>query len=372
MIKSFDYLKDIKKIKKELLNSFNRVLKSGSLILGPEVLKFEKNFSRFVGTKYGIGVGNCTDAIYISLKALNIGKGDEVITTANTAIPTITAIVNSGAKPKFVDVDADYLINPNKIIKLITKKTKAIIPVHLYGQTCNMEKILKISNRFNIKIIEDCAQSTGSKILNKKSGSFGDVGCFSFYPTKVLGAFGDGGFITTNNEKLYKKIRNLRYMGIETNQNSSLRYKNLYYAYEQGTNSRLDEVQAAILNIKLKKINESIKTRQDNAQIYFKNLESTDLILPYKNEKNFNVFYELVARHKKRDRIMNYLKKNGINLKITYPFPIYKMKPYKSYGLKKMLKNTEKYSNEIFSLPVYPGITKNEIIKICTTIKRII
>ncbi len=372
MIKPFEYKRDIKKIRKKLSSSFNRVLNSGSLVLGPEVEKFEKNFSKFIGTKYGVGVGNCTDAIYISLKALNIGLGDEVITVANTAIPTITAIINSGAKPKFADVGEDLLIDYKNLDKLITKKTKAIIPVHLYGQTCNMKEILKFANKHKLKIIEDCAQSTGSKLNNKTSGCFGDVGCFSFYPTKVLGAFGDGGFITTNSKNLFQKIRNLRYMGIETNKKNGKKYSELYYAYEQGTNSRLDEIQAAMLSIKLSKIKQSIKTRQNNAKIYFQNLNDSNLILPNLKKDKFDVFYELVARHKKRDKILYHLKKNGIKLKITYPYPIYKMKPYKKYGSKKILKNTEKFSKEIFSLPVYPGITKQEILKICNKIKNII
>ena len=197
------------------------------------------------------------------------------------------------------------------------------------------------------------------------------IGCF-FYPTKVLGAFGDGGFISTNNKSLYKKIRNLRYMGIETNNDSNHKYKKKYYAYDQGTNSRLDEIQAAVLNIKLSKIDSLIQSRQFNAEFYYKNLIKTDLILPKKNNQGIDVFYEFVVRHKKRDKILKILKKNDINLKITYPFPIYKMKPYKKYGTKKRLVNTEKFSREIFSLPVYPGISKKEILKICDKIKKII
>jgi len=193
IIKNFSYIDDLKKNYSSILNSIKKVLLSENLILGPEVTKFEKNFSKFLGTKYGIGVGNCTDAIYIALKALNIKKGDEVITVANTAIPTITAIINAGATPKFVDVCEDYLIDTKKIISSINKKTRAIIPVHLYGKTCNMIEIIKIAKKYNLKIVEDCAQSTGSSYNGKKSGSFGDAGCFSFYPTKVLAVYGDGG-----------------------------------------------------------------------------------------------------------------------------------------------------------------------------------
>ena len=363
MIKNFDYLRDLKKNYLPIIKSVSKVLKSGNLILGPEVEKFEKNFSKFLGVKYGVGVGNCTDAIYIALKALNIGSGDEVITVANTAIPTITAIVNSGATPRFVDVDENYLIDCNKIKSQINKKTKAIIPVHLYGQTCNMNELIKIAKKNNLKIIEDCAQSTGSIYFKKKSGSFGDFGCFSFYPTKILGAYGDGGFISTNNKRLYKKIKRIRFMGVD------LKKKNYrYYAHEQGTNSRLDELQASILNIKLSKIKKYIKERQENAKKYYKFLKNSSLILPSYNKKNPSVFYEYVVRHKERNKILTQLKKKKIFLKITYPYPIHKMTPYKKYQKIKILENTEKYSEEIFSLPVYPGIRPYEIKKICKNI----
>ena len=370
MIKNFDYLKDLQEIYPTLIKSISTVLKSGKLILGPEVEKFEKNFSKFLGVKYGVGVGNCTDAIYISLKALNIGNGDEVITPANTAIPTVTAIVNSGASPRFVDVGKDYLIDCNKIKLAINKKTKAIIPVHLYGQTCNMNEIIKIAKKHKIKIIEDCAQSTGSKYYNKKSGSFGDTGCFSFYPTKVLGAYGDGGFISTNNKKTYEKIKKIRYMGIELNKKSNNKYVNQYYAQIHGTNSRLDELQAAILNLKLRRINKYIRVRQKNAKLYHSILKNSELILPQEDKKNFNVFYEYVVRHKNRKDIMKKLSKENISLKITYPYPIHKMTAYKNYYDKKnRLANVEKYSKEIFSLPIYPGIQAFQIKKICKMIK---
>lgn len=358
IIKNFSYIDDLKKNYSSILNSIKKVLLSENLILGPEVTKFEKNFSKFLRTKYGIGVGNCTDAIYIALKALNIKKGDEVITVANTAIPTITAIINAGATPKFVDVCEDYLIDTKKIISSISKKTRAIIPVHLYGKTCNMIEIIKIAKKYNLKIIEDCAQSTGSSYNGKKSGSFGDAGCFSFYPTKVLGAYGDGGLITTNNLKLYKKMRRIRFMGIEQ------RKKTKYFAYEHGTNSRLDEIQASILNFKLNKVNKYISDRNDNANKYYNILKKTKLILPKKEKNKKDVYYEFVVRSKQRAKILSKLKKNKINLKITYQYPIYKMKPYKKFLIKELI-NTEKYSKEIFSLPVYPGIKDSEIKKIC-------
>ena len=358
IIKNFSYIDDLKKNYSSILSSIKKVLHSETLILGPEVMKFEKNFSKFLGTKYGIGVGNCTDAIYIALKALNIKKGDEVITVANTAIPTITAIVNTGATPRFVDVCENYLIDTKKIISAINKKTRVIIPVHLYGKTCEMKEIIKISKKYNLKIVEDCAQSTGSSYNGKKSGSFGDVGCFSFYPTKVLGAYGDGGFITTNNFKLYKKMKRIRFMGIEQKEKAK------YFASEHGTNSRLDEIQASILNFKLKKINQYISDRIKNANKYYNILKGAKLILPNKEKNKKDVYYEFVVRVKKRSKVLNNLKKKKIDLKITYQYPIYKMKPYKKFLTKKLI-NTEIYSKEIFSLPVYPGIKNSEIKKIC-------
>ena len=186
MIKSWNYIDEYNEIKPKIIKAIDKSIGSGFLILGPQLELFEKNFSKFIGTKFGLGVGNCTDAIFIALKALNIGAGDEVITVSNTAIPTVTAIVNAGAKPRFVDVNDNYLMDFNKIESVINKNTKAIIPVHLYGQTCNMEKILLIKKKYKLKVIEDCAQSTGAMFKKKQSGNFGDVGCFLFIPLKFL------------------------------------------------------------------------------------------------------------------------------------------------------------------------------------------
>ena len=364
MIKSWDYLNYYKKNKKEIIKLVDKVFSSGNLILGPEVEKLEKNFSKFIGSKFAVGVGNCTDAIYISLKALNIGRGCEVITVSNTAVPTISAIVNTGAVPRYVDIGDDYLIDTEKIEKLINKKTKAIIPVHLYGQVCDMKKIIKIAKKYNLKIIEDCAQSTGASQNGKKSGNFGDTGCFSFYPTKIMGGFGDGGMITTNNLKIYKKILKLRFMGIDRKSN--------YFATINGVNSRLDEVHASILNLKLKKINKEIKTRNKISKIYFKGFQNTDLILPKINKNNKHVFYEYVVRSNKRSEIIKKLKKNKIFLKITYPHPIHKMPPYRVYSRESSLANTTKYSKLIFSLPIYPELTKTDQKKIIINIKEIL
>ena len=363
MIKSWDYIKYYKIHKNKILQIINKVFLSGKLILGPELEKFEKNFSKFIGTKYAVGVGNCTDAIYISLKALNLKKNSEVITVSNTAIPTITAIVNAGAVPRFVDVNEFYLMDVNKIEKLINKKTKVIIPVHLYGQVCEMKKIIQLAKKYNLKIIEDCAQATGAKQNTKKAGSFGDTGCFSFYPTKVLGAFGDGGMITTNNYKLYKKILKIRYMGIES--------KN-YYASTNGTNSRLDEIQAAILDYKLKDLEKNILKRNKIARIYNHNLKNTDLILPKISKNNSHSYYEYVVSYKKRNFLMKELKRRKIFTKITYPFPVHNMKPYLQYYKNENLDNTISFSKKIFSLPIYPELSMSQVNKIIFNIKKIL
>jgi len=215
MIKVWDYLKEYELLREEILQAVDEVFKNGTLIFGPKLEEFEKKFSGYHDSNYGIGVGNCTDAITIALKAFDIGIGDEVITTSNTAVPTVTAIVNTGATVKFVDIDDFYLMDVNKLEGVVTSKTKAIVPVHLYGQMCDMKKILEIAKKYNLKIIEDCAQSHGATYNGKKAGSIGDVGCFSFYPTKIFGAYGDGGFITTNNENIFDRMRRIRFLGME-------------------------------------------------------------------------------------------------------------------------------------------------------------
>jgi len=251
MIKFWSYDKEYKKEKKKILNNIGKTISKGNIFFGAQLNNFEKNFIKKYKAKYGVAVGSGTDALLIALKTLNLKPGDEIITAANTAIPTISAIINAGGTPRLVDIGEDYLINVKKIKKEISKKTKAIIPVHLYGQMCEMDSIMKIAKSKNIIVIEDCAQSQGAKYKNKYSGTIGTFGCFSFYPTKILGAYGDGGFILTNDYKLYKKIKRIRFYGIETVEKTN--FKDKYYANENGINSRLDEIQASILNLKLKK-----------------------------------------------------------------------------------------------------------------------
>ena len=372
MISFWSYKREYKKFNKKILSKLDKVLLKGNIFFGSELKKFEKNFLSKYKSNYGIAVGSGTDALYISLKALNIKNGDEVITAANTAIPTISAIVNSGAIPKLVDVGEDYLIDPLKIEKQINKKTKAIIPVHLYGQSCDMDKIKKIATKHNLKIIEDCAQAQGAKYKNKFVGNFGDFGCFSFYPTKILGTYGDGGFVIAKNFKDYEKIKRLRFYGIETSNKRSV-YYNKYYANENGLNSRLDEIQSSILNLKMKYVNKYISQRNKLANLYLKYLRETSLKLPKTNKTNQHVYHLFTVRHSKRNFIIKMLNKKKIGTRIIYPFPINNMNGYKKFNFNnKELKNTIKYSKEIFSLPLYPELKVSEVKKICSSVKEIL
>ena len=372
MISFWSYKREYKKFNKKILSKLDKVLLKGNIFFGSELKKFEKNFLSKYKSSYGIAVGSGTDALYISLKALNIKNGDEVITAANTAIPTISAIVNSGAIPKLVDVGEDYLIDTLKIEKQINKKTKAIIPVHLYGQSCDMDKIKKIAIKHNLKIIEDCAQAQGAKYKNKFVGNFGDFGCFSFYPTKILGTYGDGGFVIAKNFKDYEKIKRLRFYGIETSNKRNI-YYNKYYANENGLNSRLDEIQSSILNLKMKYVNNFISQRNKLANLYLKYLKETSLKLPKTNKTNQHVYHLFTVRHSKRNFIIKMLNKKKIGTRIIYPFPINNMNGYKKFNFNnKELKNTIKYSKEIFSLPLYPELKVSEVKKICSSVKEIL
>lgn len=294
--------------------------------------------------------------------SLGIKNNDEVITVSNTAVPTVSAIVSCNAKPVFVDVNEnDFLINTNLIEEKINKKTKAIIPVNLYGQSANYEKIIKISKKYKIKIIEDCAQSSGAFYKGFPSGSFGHLSAFSFYPTKNLGAYGDGGMIVTKNKILYEKCIKLRKYGMSK----------LYYSDINGINSRLDEVHAGILNYQLTKLKSNIIKRRNIAKIYSQNIINKDLILPKENIDNYHSYYVYVVRHPKRELFMKYLKNNNIFCNISYPFPIHIMKPYKKFNkTNNNLKITEKLSKEIFSLPMYPELSMEKIKKVIDIINK--
>tara|TARA_Y100000590_G_scaffold315081_1_gene356295 strand:+ start:3980 stop:5119 length:1140 start_codon:yes stop_codon:yes gene_type:complete len=375
MIKTWSYTEEYKDYRKKILYSIDKTLKSGQLFFGKQLEIFEKNFLKKNKLKYGVAVGSGTDALVIALKALNIGNNanDEVITVSNTAIPTISAIKNAGAKVVFVDIRNDYLINAEEIEKHINKNTKAIVPVHLYGQACDMKKICEIAKKNNLKIIEDCAQAQGAKFNNKHVGSFGDFGCFSFYPTKILGGYGDGGFISTNSLKLFQKIRRMRFYGIEL-YNKKNKFNKKYYANENGINSRLDELHATILNIKLSKVKNYITKRKKLAKLYSKELAGTSLKLPAEKENCYHVFHLYNVYHPRRDLIIKKLKEKNIQIKIYYPYPIHKMKAYSHLNKKNdvTLPITEKISKGIFSLPLYPKLKYKEAYKITKVLRKIL
>lgn len=360
-IPNWTYLPEYRRIKKEIHQAITDVLESGTLILGKHVAGFENAFAKYCQTKYAIGVGNGTDALIIALKALEVGPGDEVITVPNTAIPTASAIIAVGAKPVFVDILPDtFLMDASKLKAVISKKTKVILPVHLYGQMCDMDAILAVARRYNKFVLEDCAQSTGATWRGKKAGSIGDIATFSFYPTKIIGAYGDGGMITTNNRKLADTVRMLRIYGT----------RGRYYSYFHGYNSRLDELQAAILHVKLKKIEQSIKMRQNISKRYYEYLRTSQLKLPTVNEHAKHVWHLYVVRSTKRSKLIKYLEKHNIGIKIHYPNPLHTMHAFRHLGYKKGdFPVTEIASREIFSLPLYPELTDRDQKRIAAAIK---
>jgi dTDP-4-amino-4,6-dideoxygalactose transaminase len=331
----------------------NKVIQSGSFILGENVKLLEEEIAKFSNTKYAVGVASGTDALLLSLMACNIGAGDEVITTPFTFIATVEVISLLGAKPVFVDIDPKtYNIDTHKIKDAITNKTKAIIPVHLYGQPANMDEILAYANNYNLVVIEDAAQSIGAKYKGKMVGEMGLTGCFSFFPAKNLGAYGDGGMVTTNSEEIAKKIRMLRTHG------SQLKYKHEII----GINSRLDELQAAILRVKLKRLNDWIHKRQKIALTYNQAFMDKEIITPFVEEFNFHVYNQYTIRVKNRDELVLHLKKSGIGVAIHYPTPLHLQPAFSYLGYKSGdFKESEQAAKEVLSLPIYPELTEEQI-----------
>jgi dTDP-4-amino-4,6-dideoxygalactose transaminase len=348
-----DLSRQYKKYKKEFDSIISGVFEKGSFILGENLKSFEKDFAKYLEANHAIGVANGTDALFLALKAVGIGSGDEVITVSNTAVPTISAIDAAGAKPVFVDIEENtFNIDPSKIESAITSKTKAIIPVHLYGNPCNMGKIANIAARYKLKIIEDCAQSHGAEYKGKKVGTFGDFGAFSFYPSKNLGANGDGGMVVTNNEKLAEKIRLLRNYGFADRYNSTLR----------GYNSRLDEVQAALLDFKLARLDEWNERRRQIADRYIGELGKLPIMIPSVFPEHKHVFHLFVIRVKARSKFLAFMSASDINIIIHYPTPIHLQPAYEFLNYKKGdFPITEKVSEEIVSLPIYPELEEKEI-----------
>lgn len=339
--------------KQEYENAALRVLRSGWYVLGPEVEAFEKEFAAYVGRKYCVGINSGLDALTLSIHALGIGAGDEVLVPANTYIATVLAITKNGATPVFIEPDEYYGIAADKLENAITKHTKAVMPVHLYGQSCDMDKIMDVADRYNLKVIEDCAQSHGAKYKGTMTGAFGNAGCFSFYPTKNLGAFGDAGAIVTDDEELYKKLKMLRNYGSEKK----------YHNQIEGVNSRLDEMQAALLRVKLSHIEKLNAERVVIAGRYNDEIKNPAIQLPIMRAmENNHVYHQYVIRTKERDKLQKYLADNGIKTVIHYPIPPHLAECYGYLGYKKGdFPIAEQYAEEVLSLPMFNGIADKEI-----------
>lgn len=353
-MKFLDLIAQYKSIKQEIDAAVKRVLDRGVFIGGSEVEEFEKEIAKFCGLKYGIGLNSGTDALYLSLKALGIKEGDEVITTPFTFIATAEAIANLGAKPVFVDIDSNsFNINPTKIEAAITKKTKAIVPVHLFGQIADMDKVMQIAKKHKLKVIEDAAQAIGAKSSERAAGAIGDCGCFSFFPTKNLAGFGDGGMVVTDNRELADCLRLLRNHGSSPKE----KYLNLIL----GTNSRLDAVQAAILRVKLKYLEIWNKKRAENASYYSKNLKEVgDIKVPHVGPNKTHIFHQYTIRTKHRDNLQKYLAEKEIPSMTYYPLPLHLQPAFKYLGYKKgIFPESERASREVLSLPIYPELSKS-------------
>lgn len=337
----------------EINAAISGVLDSGWYILGNEVRSFEQEFASYIGAAHGIGVGSGTEALHMALSACGIGRGDEVITVSHTAVATVAAIELTGAAPVMVDIDPEfYTIDPEKIESAITSHTKAIIPVHIYGHPADMDSIVEIAEKHNLKVIEDCAQAHGATYKGKRVGSIGGIGCFSFYPTKNLGALGDGGMVVTNNKKFAEKAMLLREYG----------WAERYVSHIPGWNTRLDELQAAVLRVKLRCLNADNAARACLATMYNQLLADTDLMLPVEHPGTNHVYHLYVIRTKSRDELRAFLKEQEVGTLVHYPVPVHLQPAYRGRlpGGEDLLE-TERAAREVLSLPMYPELAEFDV-----------
>jgi dTDP-4-amino-4,6-dideoxygalactose transaminase len=325
------------------------------------VREFEARFAAYVGASDGVGVNSGTDAIFLALKALEVGPGDEVITVANTAVPTVSAIRATGASPVFVDIEPDtYLMDVRQVEARVTPRTKALLPVHLYGQSVDLDPLIEIAARHGLGLVEDCAQSHGARYKGRTTGAIGQIGAFSFYPTKVLGAYGDGGICVTSSPELAERLRMLRFYGMQTQ----------YYSEIEGYNTRLDEVQAAILLVKLPHLDRWIEERQRLAALYSQELRDCPLQLPVTRPYSSHSFFLYVVRTPRRDEALAALAREGIEARIHFPTPIHQMRgyaflPYRSGDLPE----SEAAAGEIMSLPMYPGLPPDQVRRVAAVLR---
>lgn len=327
------------------------VLRSGWYVLGREVAAFEEEFADYIGARYCVGLASGLDALWIAFRVLGIGKGDEVIVQGNTYIASVMGITINGATPVFVEPDEYYNMDADKIEEKITDRTRAILIVHLYGQAANMRPIMKIAKRHNLKIVEDCAQSHGASFQGKMTGTFGDIGCFSFYPSKNLGAFGDGGAIVTNDKVIAESVRVFRNYGSEKR----------YYNRVVGTNSRLDEIQAGLLRIRLSHLPELTDDKRRICLRYMEEIHNNSIQLPKLREGASHIWHQFVIRTDRRQELINYLNEKGIGTIIHYPIPPHLSEAYGYLNMHKgNLPITERYAESVLSIPLYNGMTEEE------------
>ena len=339
------------KYQDELESKALEVLRSGWYVLGKEVSSFEEEFAAYTGSKYCVGVANGLDALWMAFRVLGIGVGDEVLVQGNTYIASVMGITMNGATPVFIEPDEYYQIDVNKLEAHITDKTKAILVVHLYGHNTKMDDVVALCKKYNLRLVEDCAQSHGSRYQGQMSGTFGDIGCFSFYPSKNLGAFGDGGAITTNDPQIAQDFRVLRNYGSEKR----------YYNKIVGTNSRLDELQAGLLRVRLSHLDELTKERQELCARYSALIKNDKLLLPKERPDTVNVWHQYVIRCKDRDALIAHLDALEIGTIIHYPIPPHLAEAYQYLGFKEGdFPITEQYAREVLSIPLYNGMTQEE------------
>jgi dTDP-3-amino-2,3,6-trideoxy-4-keto-D-glucose/dTDP-3-amino-3,4,6-trideoxy-alpha-D-glucose/dTDP-2,6-dideoxy-D-kanosamine transaminase len=346
----WDYLQEYEIEQEDILDAVRQVFRSGQLVFGRSVRGFEEEFAAYHGVPHCVGVDNGTNALKLGLQALGVGPGDEVITVSNTAAPTVVAIDAVGAVPVFVDVrEDDHLMDTELVAAAITPRTRALLPVHLYGQCVDMAPLRALAEHHDLVILEDCAQAHGARQRGRIVGSMGDAAAFSFYPTKVLGAYGDGGATITSRDSVERRLRRLRYYGMEDR----------YYVVETpGHNSRLDEVHAEILRRKLRRLDGYIAGRRAVADRYAEGLADTDLVLPAVSAGNDHVYYLYVVRHPRRDDILEALRAHDIVLNVSYRWPVHTMSGFAHLGYAPgSLPVTEKLAEEVFSLPMYPSLS---------------
>lgn len=340
------------KYKAEFEEKALNVLRSGWYVLGNEVNLFETEFANYVGSKHCVGLASGLDALWIAFRVLGIGTGDEVIVQANTYIASVMGITINGATPIFVEPDEYYNIDASKIEEVITDKTKAILVVHLYGQASNMKPIMELAKKYKLRVVEDCAQSHGAKFNDKTTGTFGDVGCFSFYPSKNLGAFGDAGAIVTDDPQIAEDVRIIRNYGSEKR----------YYNRVVGTNSRLDEIQAGLLRVRLSHIRELENEKRQICTRYLNEINNSDIILPKTRDGATHIWHQFVIRTARRNELIKYLEDKGIGTIIHYPIPPHLSEAYSYLGYKKgAFSITEKYADTVLSIPLYNGMTGDEL-----------